>query len=62
MTWFSQNWFFVLFGLLFVGMHLGHGGHGGHGSTERPSVEKAGRDGPGRDDVTGANRPAGHTH
>lgn len=28
MDWLSQNWFWVLFGLLFIGMHLGHGGHG----------------------------------
>lgn len=33
MLWLSQNWFWVLFGLLFFGMHLGHGGHGGHGSA-----------------------------
>ena len=62
MTWLSQNWFFVLFGLLFVGMHLGHGGHGGHGSTERPPSGGDGRSGPGRDDAAGANRPAGHNH
>ena len=57
MTWLSQNWFFVLFGLLFVGMHLGHGGHGGHGGTGRPPSGEDGRSGPGRDDVTGASRP-----
>ena len=33
MTWLSQNWFWVLFGFLFVGMHLSHGGHRGHGSA-----------------------------
>lgn len=33
MTWLSQNWFWVLFGLMFLGMHLGHGGHGGSGSA-----------------------------
>ncbi len=33
MTWFAENWFWVLFGVAFIAMHLfGHGGHGGHGS------------------------------
>lgn len=33
MTWFAENWFWVLFGVGFIAMHLfGHGGHGGHGS------------------------------
>lgn len=32
MAWLSQNWFWVLIAVAFVGMHLfGHGGHGGHG-------------------------------
>ena len=68
MTWLSQNWFFMLFGLLFVGMHLGHGGHGGHGahggkgSTERPPSGGDGRSLPGRDEAPGANGPAGHNH
>ena len=32
MSWLSQNWIWVLFGLAFVAMHMfGHGGHGGHG-------------------------------
>lgn len=36
MEWLSQNWFFVLILVVFVGAHLfGHGGcgggHGGHG-------------------------------
>lgn len=31
MAWLSQNWFWVLIGVVFIGMHLfGHGGHGGH--------------------------------
>lgn len=35
MDWLSQNWFFVLLLVAFVGMHLfGHGGHGGHGRRE----------------------------
>ena len=32
MEWLIDNWFWVLFGGLFIGMHLfGHGCHGGHG-------------------------------
>ncbi len=33
MTWLAENWFWMLFGVAFIAMHLfGHGGHGGHGS------------------------------
>lgn len=33
MTWLAENWFWVLFGLAFIAIHIfGHGGHGGHGS------------------------------
>ena len=33
MTWFTENWFWILTFIAFVAMHLfGHGGHGGHGS------------------------------
>lgn len=39
MEWLSQNWFFVLVLVAFVGMHLfghGHGGgHGGHGRDDK---------------------------
>lgn len=38
MQWLATNWFWVVIGILFIGMHLfGHGGHGGHGggSSER---------------------------
>lgn len=45
MQWLSQNWFWLLFGLAFVGMHFGHGGHGGHGNHGRrqpaPTPEKS---------------------
>jgi hypothetical protein len=41
MEWFRQNWFFILFFVIFIGMHLfgggcmgGHGGHRGHGEGE----------------------------
>lgn len=31
MEWITANWFWILIGVLFIGMHLfGHGGHGGH--------------------------------
>jgi hypothetical protein len=31
MTWLTQNWIWILFGVAFVAMHMfGHGGHGGH--------------------------------
>ena len=30
MTWFTENWFWILTFIAFVAMHmLGHGGHGG---------------------------------
>ncbi len=32
MEWLTQNWFWVLIFVAFIGMHMfGHGGHGGHG-------------------------------
>lgn len=32
MSWLTENWIWVLFGVAFIAMHLfGHGGHGGHG-------------------------------
>jgi len=35
MEWFRENWFWVVFGGLFLWMHMrmhgGHGHHGGHG-------------------------------
>ncbi len=34
MTWLTENWIWILFGMAFIAMHLfgrrGHGGHGGH--------------------------------
>ncbi len=33
MDWLAENWFWVLVGIAFIGMHMfGHGGHGGHGT------------------------------
>ena len=38
MEWLTENWLWVLIGVLFVAFHLfGHGGHGGHGGTDKPS-------------------------
>ena len=41
MDWARQNWVFILFLVIFIGMHLfgggcmgGHGGHRGHGEGE----------------------------
>lgn len=42
MEWVQENWFFILFAALFIGMHFfgfgcgghGHGKHGGHGGDE----------------------------
>ena len=37
MEWVRENWFFILFAVLFIAMHLfgfGCGGHGGHGREE----------------------------
>ena len=37
MNWLAQYyWYFILFGLLFVAMRLGHGGPGGYGSRPAP--------------------------
>lgn len=64
MNWLTQNWFFILFGLLFVGMHLGHGGHGGHGSHGSKPSERSGDEDAGRpvQNAPDTNRPTGHQH
>lgn len=57
MEWLTENWFWVVVGALFVGMHLfGHGGHGSHGG--------GGGCGGGHDssDKTGSDKPSGHQH
>ncbi|NOY16155.1 MAG: DUF2933 domain-containing protein [Gammaproteobacteria bacterium] len=38
MAWLVENWIWVLFGILFVGMHLF--GHGRHGSADKPSTDR----------------------
>ncbi|MBN8761892.1 MAG: hypothetical protein J0I63_00855 [Thiobacillus sp.] len=64
MDWLAQNWIWVVFFVLFIGMHLfghgghgggGHGGHSGHGGG-RDEQEPAGGEQPGRE------RPQGHHH
>jgi hypothetical protein len=57
--WLATNWFWVLIGVLFVGMHLvGHGGHGGHGADAGLGVDLP----PERSDVTeGAETPGRRT-
>ena len=64
MSWLSQNWFFVLLALLFVGMHMGHGSHGGHaghGIVNR-SQDRDDKRGAPPPDTTDADRPDGHHH
>ncbi len=39
MEWVMENWFFILFGALFIGMHLFGFGCGGHGKHSRHGVD-----------------------
>ncbi len=62
MTWFVENWFWILTFIAFVAMHMfGHGGHGGHGGGGRRRSE-------GGNESDEAQRPAsdkksgGHRH
>jgi hypothetical protein len=62
MTWFLENWFWMLVVVAFVGMHLvGHGGHGGHaGHGSDPTQRKGPLDkNKGRRDETSSG---GHQH
>ncbi len=62
MDWIAQNWIWVVFFILFIGMHLfGHGGHGGHGGH---SGCGGGRDEqqPGGGARPGGDTPQGHQH
>ena len=50
MEWLTANWFWILIGVLFIGMHLfghgGHGGHAGHGSGDnKPEANEVEKDG-----------------
>lgn len=46
MEWVRENWFFILFAILFIAMHLfgfgcgGHSGHGRHGGDEKGNKHK----------------------
>jgi hypothetical protein len=50
MDWVRQNWVFILFFIIFIGMHLfgggcmpGHGGHRRHEEEEEKNKEQSGR-------------------
>ncbi len=53
MTWLTENWIWVLFGVAFIAMHFsGHGCHGGHGGdknkpgdSKKPGDAMAGKPG-----------------
>ncbi len=45
MAWLSQNWFWVLIGIIFIGMHLFR--HGGHGGGDGGHGDKCSEDGHG---------------
>ena len=54
MEWINQNWFWLLIGIVFVGIHLfGHGGRGGccGGHAEHRPTDKDNSD-----------KPQGHQH
>lgn len=58
MTWFAENWFWLLFGVAFIAMHLfGHGGHGGHGSHGGGHGGGGEPPKPGSDEPGAAKRP-----
>jgi len=55
MDWLAENWVWVLIGIAFFAMHLGHGGHGGHGGSHRhdePAPEGEDPAGSGREGKT----------
>ena len=45
MEWLTENWPWILFGILFAGMHMfGHGSHGRHGSVHDVRHRHGGND------------------
>lgn len=61
MQWLIANWFWVLIGAAFVGMHLfGHGGHGGR-HRRGSAAEDAGSSG-GISSVSDTKRNMDHKH
>ena len=60
MEWITANWFWILFGILFIGMHLfGHGGHGGHGNHQPRNFEGEKTN---ADNQSANTRSSGHQH
>lgn len=60
MDWLAQNWIWVVFLALFIGMHLvGHGGHGGHGGG---CGHGGGDQSPTDGEPAGKKKPQGHHH
>ena len=64
MTWFTENWFWILIFVAFIAMHLvghgGHGSHGGHGDDRKRSGDEP-QDG--KPQATDAKATAGgHRH
>ncbi len=51
MEWVLENWIFILFAALFIGMHVfgfgcgGHGKHGAHGGDKGHDGHREGYDG-----------------
>ena len=64
MDWLAQNWIWVVFFGLFIGMHLfGHGGHGGGGHGGHGGGCGGGHDRPPADgEQPGKDKPQGHQH
>jgi len=54
MEWLTQNWFFLLLAVAFVGLHLFGHGHGGHGGRQH-----AGHGGGGESRYDKSSAPAG---
>lgn len=42
MDWLTENWFWTLFLILFIGIHLF--GHGGHGQDHQSHLQKEGHE------------------
>lgn len=58
MEWLTQNWFWVVIFIVFIGMHLfGHGGHGGGGCGGGHGARR-----PRDKETSESERPQGHQH
>lgn len=71
MIWLTENWFWVLIFIAFIGLHMfghgghgGQGGHGGHGGRPRddryPASDDDETEGP--RDRSANTRSGGHQH